>query len=123
MMLDDEELPYFRITTPMNKKLTQSIGKPQLDDLSECAHRLRHECKDILDGDLSRLSEWRTWAAEQRQRYEDFRERDKMERFFAKAEVMWQSRDFGSLVAYLGPQERQLNVFWRRRYRYAQEHA
>jgi hypothetical protein len=123
LMLDEEELPYSKVTTPINKKLTQSVGKPQLDDLSEYAYRLRYECKDILGGDLSRLTKWRTWAAEQRQRYEDFRKRDKMERFFAKAEDMWRLRDFVSLVAYLRPQESRLNVFWRRRYGYAQKHA
>ena len=123
MMIGEEHLPYHQITAPGNRRLTQSTGKPQLDDLSELAYRIRNECKDILSGDLSRLSDWRKWKAEQEQKVRDFSQRHETERFFAKAEELWQPRRFSALVQYLHACESQLNPLWRRRYRYAQKHA
>jgi hypothetical protein len=95
--LGDEELPFVRLVTPLDRKLTATTGKQQLDDLRERAYRLQHECQDVLRGDLSPLTPYRP---------------------FPRAEEVWLKRDFATLIKCLEHAE-QLSPMWQNRYEFA----
>ena len=96
--LGNEELPYAKYVTSFERKLTESTGKRQLDDLKEHAHRLRFECKEILRGDLSSMLPLRP---------------------FPNAEELWFKRDFVKIIKNLKDSEKTLSPLWQSRYEYA----
>ena len=96
--LDDEEIPYWYLTTPRTTKLSPPTGKSQLDDLREIAVRMRNECRDILLGDFTRLLPFRP---------------------FPHAEEMWRSRRWKELVVALDACSKPFNDLWANRYDHA----
>lgn len=100
--LDKEELPYSEYVTSFDKKLTESTGKPQLDDFRECAYRLKNECQSILKGDLSVLDPYRP---------------------FPNAEELWFKRDFSMIIEQIEKNKKPLSKKWQNRYEYALKNA
>jgi len=100
--LGDEELPFARYVTPLDRKLTATTGKQQLDDLREQAYRLQHECQDVLRGDLSPFAPFRP---------------------FPGAEEVWRKRDFATLIRCLEHTEQPLSPMWQNRYEFALKNA
>jgi hypothetical protein len=100
--IGEEKLPYHEYATPLNKKLTESTGKKQLDDLKEHAYRLKNECQQILKGDLSSLLPYRP---------------------FPNAENLWQKRAFAQIVQQLQNSKVPLTETWKNRYEHALKNA
>ena len=100
--LDEEQLPYSECVTTFEKKLTESTGKPQLNDIKEYAFRLKNECGNILMGDLSVLEPFRP---------------------FPNAEELWFNREFSTIVQILGNAKQPLSKKWQARYEYALKNA
>jgi hypothetical protein len=96
--LGEEELPYSELVTSFQTNLTESTGKPQLDDLREHAYRLKNECAELLDGNLSVLIPYRP---------------------FPNAEELWFKREFSTIVELLQDVEEPLSDKWKTRYEYA----
>jgi len=100
--LGKEKLPHHELVTPIRTRLTESTGKPQLDDIREHAYRLQKECVELLDGDLSILSPFRP---------------------FPNADELWFNREFSTIIAFLSNVEEPLSETWKTRYEYALKNA
>jgi hypothetical protein len=96
--LGEEQLPFTEFVTPFKKKLTESTGKPQLDDFKEYAYRLRNECQEILKGNLSPLDPYRP---------------------FPNAEKLWFDRAFAKIIELVESNKKPLSKKWQTRYEYA----
>jgi hypothetical protein len=102
LMLGEEQLPYHEYVTPFDKKLAESTGKQQLNDLREHAHRLRNECAQLLRGDLSVLDPYRP---------------------FPNANELWHKRDYSKIVELLNNSRKPLSRKWQARYEHALKNA
>jgi len=100
--IGNEELPFFRVMTPLTEKLLGTTGKPQLDDLQELAFRLEKEGADLLRGDFTRMLPYRP---------------------FPYAEELWRKRDYSTLVDRLRKCEMPLSPEWQNRLEYASKNA
>jgi hypothetical protein len=102
MNLGDEQLPFFRVMTPLTEKLLGTTGKPQLDDLQELALRLEKEGADFLRGDFTRMLPYRP---------------------FPYAEELWWKRDYSTLVDRLRKCEMPLSAEWQNRLEHASKNT
>ncbi|TGM87978.1 hypothetical protein [Leptospira licerasiae] len=98
----EEELPLYKYMTPFSKKLTTATGKKQLDDLKECAYRLKNECGEILEGNFTCLLPYRP---------------------FPDAEKIWQKRDYVEIVKQLQNINIPLSEAWKNRFEHAKKNV
>ncbi len=123
MVSDGDEIPFWTLTTKMNKRFTPSTNKPQLDDLREYAYRLKNECQDILRGDFSRVKEAQRIIEEQRRELDEKRKADVKGMFFSKADKLWKNKNFRELKLVLSDSPYNLSEVWQKRFEYSKKHV
>ena len=123
MFVQGEYLPLWPIMSSIAERKTLRTGEPQLDDIREYAWRLRHECQNILVGDLSAVNGIRLIIERQQHEMQQAQLIKEHDKFLDTAEELFNEERYAEYVQHFSNSSYPLSHFIIARLRYAKKRA